>query len=323
MRHFTNEQVRANLPWPALVEAIRQIFLDGCELPDRLHYDVGGSEASTNTLLVMPAWVPGKFIGVKTLTVFPGNGLRNEPAIDAVYLLFDGLNGKLLASMDATELTSRRTAATSALAASYLARGDARTHLILGSGKVAHNLALAFSSARPLSRVLIWNRTPEKAQILAGRLEASGLPALAVRDLEAAVRSADIVSAATLSESPLIKREWIKPGTHIDLVGAFKPSMRESDDETVREASVFVDTRRGSMEEAGDLVQPLHANVISTDHVLADLSELVRGIHPGRRNEQELTLFKSVGVSSEDLAAACLVYSRLQGADPGKSALPR
>ena len=261
-------------------------------------------ESPNATLLLMPAWVPGGHIGVKMVSVFPGNANRGLPAIFGSYLLSSGLTGELLAMFDGGELTARRTAAASALAASYLARPDADTLLVVGSGRLAGNLAQAHCAVRPIRRIIIWGRDPKKAEQTVREVRYLGLEAEVGTDLQAACAEADIISTATLSQTPLIHGAWLKPGTHLDLVGAFKPSMRESDDEAVLKAKIFVDTRHGAMHEGGDIAQPLAAGIISADQILADLSELAGGTHPGRTDRDDITLFKSVGAALEDLAAA-------------------
>ncbi|HXH01762.1 MAG TPA: ornithine cyclodeaminase family protein [Candidatus Competibacteraceae bacterium] len=308
MLQLDADAVARHLPWPALVEALREGFRAGCEAPLRHHHTVRVPGEPDATLLLMPAWQPGAFLGVKLVSVFPGNGARGLPAIHGSYLLSSARTGELLALLDGAALTARRTAAASALAAGYLARADARHLLIVGTGALAPNLAAAHAGVRPITRISVWGRDPAKAETLAARLRGDGLPAAAVADLAATAAQADIVSCATLSQQPLIQGAWLKPGAHLDLVGGFTPAMREADDEAVRRASVFVDTRQGAGHEAGDIVQPLASGVLTPASILADLHELCRGQHPGRRRDDEITLFKSVGASLEDLVAAVLAY---------------
>ena len=213
--------------------------------------------------------------------------------------------------MDGRAITLWRTAAASALAAGYLAKPNASRLLIVGAGALAPYLIRAHATARPISEVEIWNRDASKAEHLAARLDGA-LRVRAAPDLEAAVRRADVISAATLSTEPLIKGAWLQPGTHVDLVGGFTPKMREADDDCVRKASVFADTRAGASKEAGDLVQPLQAGVITEKDIKGDLFDLCRGLHPGRARADEITFFKSVGTAIEDLAAAVLVYNRVK-----------
>ena len=218
---------------------------------------------------------------------------------------------------------ARRTAAASALAADYLAREDARHLLVVGTGRLSRNLAAAHASVRPLSRVSVWGRDPEKAQAVADEIaEELDILAQPASDLEATVRDADIVSCATLSETPLVQGAWLKPGSHLDLVGAFKPTMRESDDEAVSRARVFVDTREGAMKEGGDIVRALASGALEEDGIEADLFDLARGTHAVLRQSDDITLFKSVGAALEDLAGAILAFETAS-AKTGQSTSPR
>ena len=309
MLHLDPDATRAALEWRPLIEALRTMFRDGCESPVRHHHDFQVPGEADGTLLLMPAWVPGRYLGTKLATVVPGNGARGLPAVMASYLLNDARTGEMVAMIDGGELTARRTAAASALAADYLARQDARHLLVVGTGRLSRNLAAAHASVRPLSRVAVWGRDPEKARAvaeeIAGELDILAQPA---GNLEEAVRDADIVSCATLSEAPLVQGAWLKPGSHLDLVGAFKPTMRESDDEAVSRARVFVDTREGATKEAGDIVQALASGALAEDGIEADLFDLTRGTHAVLRQADDITLFKSVGAALEDLAAAILAF---------------
>ena len=309
MLHLDPDATRAALEWRPLIEALRTMFRDGCESPVRHHHDFQVPGEADGTLLLMPAWVPGRYLGTKLATVVPGNGARGLPAVMASYLLNDARTGEMVAMIDGGELTARRTAAASALAAGYLARADARHLLVVGTGRLSRNLAAAHASVRPLSRVAVWGRDPEKARAvaeeIAGELDILAQPA---GNLEEAVRDADIVSCATLSEAPLVQGAWLKPGSHLDLVGAFKPTMRESDDEAVSRARVFVDTREGATKEAGDIVQALASGALAEDGIEADLFDLTRGTHAVLRQADDITLFKSVGAALEDLAAAILAF---------------
>ncbi|ASY64861.1 Ornithine cyclodeaminase [Sinorhizobium sojae CCBAU 05684] len=301
-------QTRAALPWDRLVEALGDMFANGCVMPVRHHHGVEVPGEPDATLLLMPAWQPGAYIGVKMVSVFPGNQTRGLPAIYGSYLLSSGKTGELLAIIDGGELTARRTAAASAFAARYLARQDASRLLMVGTGRLSTNLIEAYASVRPIRQVAIWGRDPKKAEATAHELDLQGVEVSVASDLETAAREADIVSCATLSTEPLIRGDWLKSGAHLDLIGAFKPSMRESDDEAVSRANVFVDTREGALSEGGDIVQPLRAGVITEDAIRADLFELARGKHPGRTAPDEITLFKSVGAALEDLAGAVLAF---------------
>jgi ornithine cyclodeaminase len=263
----------------------------------------------------MPAWhelatsSEKGFVGVKIVTVHSGNSARGLPSVAGVYVLMDVRTGIPLALIDGPALTLWRTAAASALAASYLARPDSSHLVMVGAGALAPYLIEAHASSHPIERISVWNRNWPRAEALATELSTRGYRIRAVEELEPVVREADIVSCATLSHQPLIKGVWLRAGTHLDLVGAFTPEMRESDDETVRRARIFVDTRTGAASEGGDIVLPLAAGVIDHSDILADLFDLCRGDVPGRQSGEEITLFKSVGAALEDLAAASLALA--------------
>ncbi len=304
------------LSFDRLVEVLRKAFRQGAVQPVRHHHTIERLQGAPTTLLLMPAWTdftatPGAgYAGVKIVSVSPDNGAKNLPAVMGVYLLLHGETGEPLALIDGQRLTLWRTAAASALAASYLARRDASHLLVIGAGALAPFLARAHASVRPIREVRIWNRTHEKAEALAAGLRAEGMAAEATSDLDAALAQADIISSATISPLPLVKGARLKPGTHVDLVGAFTPALRESDDATVARASVFVDVRDSALTEAGDIVQALASGALTRKAIQADLYGLARGEHSGRRDNDEITLFKSVGAAIEDLAAGIEVYER-------------
>ena len=308
MRVVTAEDLDRVLTYPALIEALREAFRSDITVPPRHHHAVPqpGAEA---TLLLMPAWTTGEgsFLGCKVVTVFPDNGKLAKAAVLGSYLLMSGNTGEPLATIDGTILTRWRTAAASALAASYLAREDAARLVMVGAGALAPHLVRAHASVRPLRHITLWNRTRGRAVQAAFALAVKGVEVEVTDDLEAAVREADIVSCATLSAAPLVRGKWLKKGAHLDLVGGFTPKMRETDDDAVKRARVYVDTRT-ALKEAGDIVQPLKKGVLKKDLIRGDLFELCRGEAKGRTSAAQITLFKSVGTALEDLAAAMLVW---------------
>ena len=203
-------------------------------------------------------------------------------------------------------MTARRTAAASALAADYLARKDARHLLVVATGRLAANLIGAYREVRDIRHVTVWGRNPDRAAQVVQGLAGNGLEASIATNLEAAVGESDIISCATLATEPLIKGEWLRPGQHLDLIGGFTPEMREADDECIRRATIFCDTREGATVEGGDLVQPLQSGVLKMDDIAADLYDLCRGDHPGRTSDDEITMHKATGAALEDLAGALL-----------------
>jgi ornithine cyclodeaminase len=304
VKFFSARAVAEGLSWEMLVPAIAEAFRNPPVVPLRGHYDIDANDPGGVTLLTMPAWRSGDYIGVKLVNVVPKNSARNIPTVVGTYVLMSAVTGEALAIIDCPELTARRTAAASALAASKLARTDARHHLVAGAGKLAPYLARAMRTVRPIEKTTIWARNPDRAAAVADDTDAC-----VAEDLEAAVRQADIISCVTTATRPVVKGAWLSPGTHLDLIGAFRPDMREVDDDAVRCASLFVDTRDGALHEAGELLDPISRGVVSVEDVRADLAELVAGNHPGRQSEQEITLFKSVGTAIEDYAAAVCLLS--------------
>jgi ornithine cyclodeaminase len=255
----------------------------------------------------MPAWLEGRYLGVKIVTVFPDNGRRSLPSVYGTYLLMSGASGVPLATFDGSMLTLRRTACASALAARHLARDDASRLLMIGTGALAPHLVNAHAAIRPIRYVRIWGRSRDKAAELAAKLARPGLAVAATDDLEAAVREADVISCATLSKTPLVRGAWLKPGQHVDLVGSYAKDMREADDDVIRRASVHIDTDAAAA-ESGDLAQPLASGVLTRDAICGTLARLCRGEAPGRRSRDEITMFKSAGTAIEDLAAAVHLY---------------
>ena len=299
MKIFVAEQL-AQISYGDYVEALREGFKSQAITPHRVVHDT----SPTTTLLLMPAW-NSMFTGIKTVTVKSDNAALGLSTVQGSYLLIDNKTGAPVALLDGTELTRRRTAAASALAADYLARKDASTLLLIGAGALAPHFAAAHAAVRSIKRVLVYNRNPEKAKALAAELGGE-----AVLDLAFAVGEADIISGITNSTEAIIHGAWVKPGTHIDLAGAYKPAMRETDGAAVGMARVFVDTREGAAAEAGDLIQAEAEGHFKFTDIQGDLTELCTGTMMGRKTDAEITLFKSCGTALEDLAAAAMVYLR-------------
>jgi ornithine cyclodeaminase len=310
MRVITADDINRVLTYPALIEALREGFRADICSPLRHTHMIPQQSGTEAKYLLMPAWTRSgeRLVGCKIITVFPDNAKRNLPAVFGSYLLISGETGEPLAVLDGTVLTLWRTACASALAASYLAREDAAHLVMVGAGALAPHLIRAHAAVRPIKKVTLWNRTRKRAVQTAFGLSVGGLEVEVVDDLEAAVREADIVSCATLSATPLVKGKWLKKGAHLDLVGAYTPKMREADDDAVRRARVYVDTRIGAPKEAGDIVQPLKKGILKKTGIRGDLYDLCGGKAKGRTKPSEITLFKSVGASVEDLAAAMLVW---------------
>jgi len=318
VRIVTAEEISRLLAYPLLIDALGEAFRGGITVPERHHHTLP-QRGTAATLLIMPAWTDVEegsdesYLGCKLVAIFPDNAAREKPSLSGTYLLMSGTTGVPLAVMDAAALTAWRTGAASALAARHLARADAATLTMVGAGTLAPHLIRAHCAVRPIRRVLLWNRTRRRAIATAFALGAAGIEVEVAENLETAVAEADVVSCATLSTAPLIKGAWLKKGAHLDLVGAFTPKMRETDDTALKRARIYVDTR-AALKESGDLAGPLRRKVITRESIRGDLAELCRGKAKGRRKADEITLFKSVGTAIEDLVAAMVVWNAAGGA---------
>jgi alanine dehydrogenase len=288
-----------------LIEPVRLAFLAGATVPPRLHYDVG-ENAGQATLLLMPSWRAGDLVGVKVATVFAANQARGVPSVNAQYLLLSGQTGEFLAALDGRALTLLRTAAVSAVAAKLLAPRDAQTLLLVGTGALIPYLAQGHAAVRKYASINVWGRDKRKAAASAVQLERYGLQARVAEDLESAVRSADVISCATMSEQPLVLGRWLKPKTHLDLVGGYRPAMREADDDCVRNAFVVTDTLT-ALEECGDLRTAIEGGALDGTAIVP-LDRLVRAGE--LQQPTRSTVFKSVGVALADLAAAQWIVNR-------------
>lgn len=282
MKCFDALQTRAALSFDRLVPALERAFAAGAQVPPRHVHTLEGG-----TVLIMPAW-QDRFLGIKTINIFPGNAARGLPGLFATYVLYDATTGEPLAQIDGNEITARRTAAASALAASKLVPAGARRLLVLGRGRVGSLLPEAYRAVMPIDTATVWHR-------------GAGI------DLAQAVREAGIVSCATLSEEPLVRGEWLQPGSHLDLIGSFTPRMREADDACFADAAIHVDTEE-ALAKSGDLIGPISRGVFAPSDVRGTLASLCRGTAAPRRHAGERTVFKAVGTALADLAAAMLVY---------------
>jgi len=305
MQVFDASATRIALPFERLIPALRQMFVADCVVPARHVHELAAPNGERLTSLLMPAWLEGRYYGIKTINIAPGNAARGLPGLHAAYVLFDATTGVPLALMDGNEITARRTAAASALAASFVASSDAEHLLIVGAGRIARLLPDAYSAVLPIQRVTVWARKLDHSEALATALRNLGHNAHAAADLQSAVREADIVSCATLATLPLIEGAWLQPRSHLDLIGSFTPAMREADDACFAGAAIYVDTEE-ALQKSGELIGPLVRGVFSASDVRGTLASLSR--QPAARNEHQRTVFKSVGSALEDLAAAMLVW---------------
>ena len=307
MKILSAEEVARLGSYRDIVEALREGFRAEIETPVRHHHDI----SDVSTLLLMPAWSKD-WAGLKTVVFKTDNAAKGLPTIQASYLLIEQKTGTTVAMMDGGEITRRRTAAASALAADYLARKDASTLTVVGAGALAPHFVRAHAAVRPIRRVFINSRTLAKAEALAAELAHDGFEVHSVTDLEHAVRQSDIVSCVTTATAPVVMGRWLKPGAHVDLAGAFKPTMRETDAEVVARSAVYVDTRDGALAEAGDLLQARDEGKFDFANIRGDLFDLCRGTAKGRGAEDQITLFKSAGTAIEDLATAIMLFGKLR-----------
>jgi len=310
MHFITSEQINQSLKFGPLVDALKVAFGGDIETPLRNHYGIPNPASSLETtLLMMPSWQAGSDIGIKLITVTPESHKFDLPSIQGIYVLFDAIKGCVKATMDAPALTAKRTAAASALASSFMSRPDSSRLLMVGTGTLSSQLIQAHASLRPIRQVEVWGRNPEKAQAVVDQLNLDGIEISVADSLEEAVKKSDIVSVATMSQEPLIQGTWLQAGQHLDLVGSFRPDMREADDDCIRRSRIVVDNFTGACKETGDIATPLADGILQRDEIFADLFQLCRHEKTFQRQDDDITLFKSVGHALEDLAAAQLVFN--------------
>jgi ornithine cyclodeaminase len=314
MRVFNARETAGLLPYADMIARLDAAYRTGVVAPERVHHRIESVGEADKTLIMMPAWQPGESIGVKLVNVVPGNRERGLPSIAAIYVLFDGRTGQPAAILDGAELTARRTAAVAALAAKYLARENARTHLIVGAGAIAPHLVHAHRQVRPITTTLVWARRAEEAERLATEARETTPGVEAVTDLADAVRRADIVSCATLASEPILAGTWLAPGVHVDLMGSYLPHMREADDDAVRNATIYVDALHGALHDSGELSIPLASGALRHEDIRGDLASLCRKGSLARTSDIEKTLFKSVGNAQSDYAVAAGALAAIRAA---------
>ncbi len=290
----------------ALVQALEIQHRENVERVERFYTTQPTGLPGGNGFLIWPAWQFGKALGAKLVTVFPENGGKNlGPTVHSVYVLMDGVTGAPRCLIMGESFTRWKTAADSALAARLLARSDVKVLLVVGAGAQAKIHVQFLLAVRPgIERILVWNRSVDKAQALVASLLGENIPAAVAPQLDAAVRSADIVTCLTSSSKPLVMGEWLKPGCHLDLVGGFTPNMRETDDAAMVRGRIFVDHRGLAMLHCGDIQDPLVRGVLKPSDILADLFDLCRGQVAGRGSDREISIFKNGGGGHLDLMVA-------------------
>ena len=297
------DEGQALLDWNDLGAALSKAHsLPKAEIADTLLY------RGKDTLLSRAAWIDGLGLATKAATIFPDNPAQGKPVVNGAVNLFSDDTGELEALIDFHLVTKWKTAGDSLLAAKHLARPDSRNILIIGAGTVGRSLREAYGAGFPDARFTVWNRTPEGAQKMAAEYPDTR----AVEDLEAAVRAADIVTSATMATEPLIKGDWLQAGQHIDLIGAYRPDMREADDTAIRRARLFVDSRVTTIDHIGELMMPIASGAISHSDVIADFYDLATGAF-ARNDDSEITLFKNGGGAHLDLMVSRYILDAWRG----------
>jgi 1-pyrroline-2-carboxylate reductase [NAD(P)H] len=311
MRIIEAADVHRVLEFPVLVEALRDAFAAPAGMPRRMVFRLDDDGSTNDAFALLPAW-NDEVIGVKAFTYMPGNAARGHDILHSKIMLFDRRTGRPLDLIDGTSVTFWRTAGMAAVAADYLARRDSRTLLVCGTGNLAPYMALAHAAVRPIDRIGVWGRRPERAEATLDQIRRrrSDIDCYVVTDLRTAVGDADIVSCVTAAHDPIIFGEWVRPGTHTDFFGNHERTGRECDTELVARSRVYVDSRANVLNEAGEVLIPIEEGRIDETAILGELADLCAGRVQGRRSADEITLFKSVGTALADLAAARLVSLR-------------
>ena len=303
MKIVSFDDVDPHLTWTAVTQALATGHeLEKAEIGDLL------LQSAPNALLSRGAWIDGLGMALKSMSVFPGNADLEMPTIQGGVLLFDGKHGALSAVIDGILVTKWKTAGDSVLGAKLLANPEPKTHLMIGAGTVAESIIEAYAEIFPsIERSVIFNRTVLRAQALAGRFEKRGVCVEIATNLEQACGEADIITSATMAIEPIIQGAWIKHGTHVDLIGAYKPNMREADDALLTRCELFVDSRDTTIGHIGEIEIPLKAGTISKADILGDFYDLCSG-RAGRSGENAITVFKNGGGAHLDLMTANLIY---------------
>jgi 1-pyrroline-2-carboxylate reductase [NAD(P)H] len=313
MKTISAEDVHAALRYPDLVDALQEAYSGDFNMPQRQVFLLDDKVDNHDAFAVLPSW-NDSLIGLKCFTYFPDN----QPPYKSLYskiLLFDRDHGEPLALVDGTSVTFWRTAGISGLASRLLSRDDSRTLLLLGTGNLATYIIRAQASVRPLTRVLVWGRTPANAARVVEQMSAEfgDIDLSVIDDLQSACEAADIVVSATGSHEPLVLGDWIKPGTHTDFIGNHHATKRECDTALVVKSKLYADSRANCFKEAGEVLVPIDEGAITKDHVVGELTEMCAGTVALRESDDEITLFKSIGMAMSDLVGAGCAYRAANG----------
>ena len=305
MKHFDMKAIQTALPYPLLVDALAQGLQQFAQTPARSFFS---PNQDASCVMIMPAWRPHQMMGVKLVSVWPENNAKGESAVSAVYVVISCLDGRPLAVLDGTELTLRRTAAAAALAAKRLARENSETLAVLGTGSLSVPLVQAHTDTMRFKNVLVWGRQFHKTQRVVKQLKELGIEVRAMGDLEETLALSDVVAVATTATEPFLKADWVKPGTHISLVGAFTPQMAEAEPVLMARSQLFADCRASVLEKGGEVFQAIKQGLVLDSDIIADLAELTaQSDRNWRHDGQAITVFKSVGFALLDLIAAEVV----------------
>ena len=305
MKYFDMKAIQTALPYPLLVEALAQGLQQFAQTPARSFFS---PNQDASCVMIMPAWRPHQMMGVKLVSIWPENNAKGESAVSAVYVMISCLDGRPLAVLDGTELTLRRTAAAAALAAKRLARENSETLAVLGTGSLSVPLVQAHTDTMRLKNVLVWGRQFHKTQRVVKQLKELGIEVRAMGDLEETLALSDVVAVATTATEPFLKADWVKPGTHISLVGAFTPQMAEAEPVLMARSQLFADCRASVLEKGGEVFQAIKQGLVLDSDIIADLAELTaQSDRNWRHDGQAITVFKSVGFALLDLIAAEVV----------------
>lgn len=294
MKYCNADETAKLLPYETLIRSVRQGIVQNITVPERQHHAIPVADGTTRTLITMPAWSDEGHLAIKLVNVSPGNAKLGLPAISAIHILFDAKTGEPVMMLDGAELTARRTAIIAALGGDALASRDAKTHLIVGAGAVARHLPGAYRAIRKFERTMIWARRIEQAHELVEALSAEGIEAHAISSLQEAAGQADVISCATMAREPLLKGEWLKTETHLDLIGAYLPEMREADDDVLIGARIWADALPGALTDSGELADPLARGIIHKSQVQGDLAKLLSRVEKCAPSGLR-TIFKTVG----------------------------
>lgn len=309
MKIISAEEVHAALSYPALVDTLQDAYAQPFNMPPRQVFLLDEQPDNHDAFAVLPSW-NDELIAVKSFTYFPDNPRPDYASLYSKIMLFDRKHGEPLALVDGTSVTFWRTAGISGLASRLLSREDSKTLLLLGAGNLAPYIIKAQLSVRPIERVMVWGRTPSKAQQIVDALSAEVIDVSfeTAHDLQVACGDADIIVSATGSHEPLVLGDWVTPGTHTDFIGNHHATKRECDTALVVNSKVYADSYVNCFKEAGEVLVPIDEGAVTKDHVVGELTEMCSGKAALRESDDEITLFKSIGMAMSDLVGAGCAY---------------